>query len=205
MTIDDVLENSFRNFHARGLDYLCLKRTADHTVKVYFFDGDADLSALPEIVMPHDHRYDFTTQVVAGSAANMEQSRCADFAGADAYHAFDWNTPLNGGDGFSYRGVEFLTQPSRVDYLPGQAWGSRAIAIHALRILRAGTILVLHQGPDVVPIGVPTQTFMRRTSDAEPVKPELAGLYDRMTPAYAETRLRQLTEAGFHHGIGLAA
>lgn len=40
------------------------KRTPEHTRKVYFFDGK--VSQLPEVVSPHDHRYDFTTTVLAG-------------------------------------------------------------------------------------------------------------------------------------------
>ena len=59
VSMEEVLANSFRDFHAKGLDYVCLKRRPSETVKLYFFDGD--VSKLPEVVNPHDHRYDFST------------------------------------------------------------------------------------------------------------------------------------------------
>ncbi len=40
MNIDDMLEHSFRNFHVKGFDYLYIKRTPEHTRKVYFFEGN---------------------------------------------------------------------------------------------------------------------------------------------------------------------
>lgn len=190
-----LLDHSYKNFHAKGLDYLCLKRTPEHTVKVYFFDGDADLSALPEIVMPHDHRYAFDTTILAGAASNLVQARCAEFHGSIRYHAFDWDTPLNGGAGFSYRGVEHLTVPVAFDYESGQGWRSRHSEIHTLRIRRAGTILRLDQWSDVVPVGVPTQTFKLATDDREPARPETTGLYERMDADYAARRMLQLQEA----------
>lgn len=190
-----LLDQSYKNFHAKGLDYLCLKRTPEHTIKVYFFDGDADLSALPEIVMPHDHRYAFDTTVVAGAASNLVQARCGEFDGSIRYHAFDWDTPLNGGGGFSYRGPEHLTVPVALDYGRGDSWKSRHSEIHTLRIRRAGTILRLDQWADVVPVGVPTQTFKLATDDREPERPETAGLYEKMDHDYAMCRLRQFQEA----------
>lgn len=29
--IQMIIDNSFKNFHAKGLDYICLKRTPEHT------------------------------------------------------------------------------------------------------------------------------------------------------------------------------
>ena len=54
---------SFKDFHTKGFDYLCLKRTP-HTIKLYILDGDA--SKLPGVVNPHDHRYAFRTTVLCG-------------------------------------------------------------------------------------------------------------------------------------------
>ena len=38
--IDDIQANSYRDFHAKGLDYLCIRRDLELTLKVYFFDGE---------------------------------------------------------------------------------------------------------------------------------------------------------------------
>ena len=51
LNIDNVIENSFKNFHAKGLDYICLSRTPQLTLKLYILDGDASES--PEVVNPH--------------------------------------------------------------------------------------------------------------------------------------------------------
>lgn len=190
-----VLDQSYRNFHAKGLDYLCLKRSDDHTVKVYFFDGDADLSALPEIVMPHDHRYNFDTVCISGEVANKEFSRCAPFAGATRHEEFAWDTPLLGGAGFSHVGEAWLTEANVCDYRAGDRWSSGASVIHTLQIRRPGTIIRLDQFGDVVPVGKPTSTFRRADTRGDIAPPDVAGLYDRMTADYAAARLRQYAEA----------
>lgn len=190
-----VLDHSYRNFHAKGLDYLCLKRSEEHTIKVYFFDGDADLSALPEIVMPHDHRYDFATVCIAGEVANKEFSRCAQFPGAARYEEFSWDTPLLGGSGFAHVGEAWLTEANVSDYRAGDRWRSGASIIHTLQIRRAGSIIRLDQFHDVVPVGVPTRSFRLACERGDAVSPDLSGLYDRMTADYAAMRLRQYAEA----------
>lgn len=190
-----ILNQSYRNFHAKGLDYLCLKRSSEHTIKVYFFDGDADLSALPEIVMPHDHRYNFRTVCIAGEVSNLEQSRCANFSGSDRYESFLWDTPLNGGAGFRHEGEAFLTHPHRSDYRAGEAWASSFDTIHTLRIGRTGTIIRLDQYADVVPVGTPTRTYRPASVAGDIAAPELAGLYEAMTPAYAAGRMLQYRDA----------
>lgn len=190
-----ILEASFRNFHAKGLDYLCLKRTPDHTVKVYFFDGEADLSALPEIVMPHDHRYDFRTICIAGEVVNREHATCARHEGAERYEEFAWDTPLLGGAGFTHLGEAWLTRPVVSAYRRGDQWVSAARTIHTLQIARAGTIIRLDQYRDLIPAGVPTSTFRRADERGDIRAPELAGLYEPMSADYAAKRMRQYEDA----------
>lgn len=64
MNMEEVIANSFKDFHSKGLDYICLRRSPVLTTKLYFFDGD--VSKLPEVVNPHDHRYDFSTVCLSG-------------------------------------------------------------------------------------------------------------------------------------------
>lgn len=68
--------NSFRNYHAVGLDYLCLLRTPNLTVKAYFFRGKDHAQARrgfgPDnwLVMPHNHRYSFEHLTLQGRIIN---------------------------------------------------------------------------------------------------------------------------------------
>ena len=66
-TLANAMANSFRNFHTVGLDYVCLHRSTDLTVKGYFYDR-TEVSA--RLVNPHSHRYDFATEVLRGSVIN---------------------------------------------------------------------------------------------------------------------------------------
>lgn len=187
--MDDVVANSFRDFHARGLDYICLERSPERTLKLYFLDGD--VSKVPEVVNPHDHRYDFTTTVLAGAMVNHTFTRVR--AGAregSPYDAFDYRTPLNGGDGFTYRGVEWLARGQSIMLPEGNRLRSPAASLHTIQMLADQTVLMLEQGPDVVDLDAPTSTWV---GGGRP-QPDLSGLYSRMTPDHVRARLRSLEE-----------
>lgn len=179
--IEKMVENSYRNFHAKGFDYLCLHRTPELTIKAYFFDRPIDVS--PEVVCPHDHRYPFITSVLAGEAGHYRYTRAnprGDLANysMERYQRFDWNTPLNGGSGFTWRGDAYLWRSHQERYRAGRAYHCHADEIHTIVIDKPDTVLLLYQMEDVVPVGQPTSTWVPG-SDREP--PALAGLYDRMT------------------------
>lgn len=182
--LQSIIDNSFKNFHTRGLDYLCLSRTDDLTKKVYFFNGDA--SKLPEVVNPHDHRYDFTTTVAAGVMSNSHYLR---HDSGEVYNEFEWNTPLNGGDGFTWKAETRLLERQRHSYLPGEQYLMRADEFHTIRIHSDQAIIMLDQFADVVPIGQPTITFMK-----ERQAPSLDGLYERFTADEVIARMKTLWE-----------
>jgi hypothetical protein len=192
--LQDICANSYRNFHAKGFDYLCVLRTPSLTRKVYFFDGD--LAQQPELVMPHDHRYAFSTTVIDGSVVNKTFERDASFhcEGAEAYDCFDYSTPLNGGDGFTWR-EEVLLRPVGPRWEPRRrhdTWLSASKDIHTLQVLEEGTIIILDQYADVVPEGQPTSAF-RPVGSRTP--PSLDGLYDRMDEDHAIALLERLRRA----------
>lgn len=112
-----MLEHSFKNFHVKGFDYLCVKRTPEHTRKVYFFEGN--VSQLPEVVNPHDHRYDFRTTVLTG---HMSNSHYVPHSGGQTYYEHEWRTPLNGGDGFTFKKETRLTETQRHFYRRGDQY-----------------------------------------------------------------------------------
>ena len=155
--IDEVvLPNSYRNFHVQGFDYLCLRRKDNYTLKVYTFDGD--VTQAPEVVNPHDHRYAFRTTVLNG--ALLDYRYTLDPRGK-VFNAFDYRTPLNGGDGFTFRGEErllrhgvnplrtdsdLLTTATELHHHPGGA-GRDGAAPRAVRGLHPGGPTDLLLGP----------------------------------------------------------
>lgn len=164
LDMDEVLANSYRDFHAKGLHYICLKRTPEITEKLYFFDGDT--ARLGEVVNPHDHRYDFTTTCLAGSVRNHLYSRVHpnDYqrqADATSFHRFEWRTPLNGGDGFTLVGKDRLIETSGQLYTPGRGYLSNAEEIHTISV-KQGTVLRLRQYIDRHSVDVPSNTYSPR-------------------------------------------
>lgn len=184
--LDTIAGNSFSNFHAKGLDYLCLHRSEELTIKAYFYAGDAG----PEVVCPHDHRYPFSTHILAGESGHSRYMIQPEFVGAPPnYQCFEWRTPLLGGSGFSWSGEVRLDRHAHEEYQAGDSYWCRADEIHTITIRRPDTVLLLYQHGDVVDRGTPTLTFVRG-ADKEP--PRLEGLYDRMSLSQAEERFVQV-------------
>jgi hypothetical protein len=179
----DVIANSFKDYHVKGFDYLCLRRSPTLTTKLYFFDGD--VSKLPEVVNPHDHRYDFRTLCLSGAVSNSRYLR--DDAG-DQFQVFQYRTPLNGGNGFEWLNETRLREVSRLAYGRGDTYGMRHAEIHTIRIGASNTVLLLDQYEDQVPLDGATLTFTKGNA------PSLSGLYNRFTADDVRRRLRQLED-----------
>ncbi|AXH70489.1 hypothetical protein HOT75_gp102 [Gordonia phage Daredevil] len=192
LDMESVIANSYKNFHTKGFDYICIGRTPALTEKLYFFNGDVSL--LPDVVNPHDHRYHFWTTCLAGGVGNSvyeevgNTSDPLDVFRSVAVDVFDYLTPLNGGDGFTHRGRTHLMEIGRWDYAPGERYSMMADEIHTIHINQPGTVLYLRQYQDVVPVGTPTRTY---SPDASPT-PTTAddGLYDKYTADEIVAQLR---------------
>lgn len=187
--IETICAHSYRNFHAKGLDYLCLHRSPDVTIKAYFFDGD--VTQLPEIVVPHNHRYAFTTQVLDGLIVNRIYRPSPRGV---LYDQFDYLTPLNGGNGFSWAKETRLHECDSAAYSAGQWYSSSREILHTLSIKSHSAIAVLTQFADEIPTDIPTQAF-RVAGSRE--APSLDGLYEAMTPDHARSLLRRLSRLGW--------
>lgn len=185
-----LIQNSYRDFHAKGLDYVCLKRTPDHTVKVYFLDGD--VSKVPEVVNPHDHRYAFETTVLSGEMLDHRFLRCKRGAVSrlKVYQAFDYRTPLNGGDGFTFRGEECLTQGPSTHLVVGRKLYTEGTSLHTIQMLRDQTVLVLEQFEDYLPVDQPTSCWVAKGHPA----PDTSGLYERFTEGQFRDRLIRICQ-----------
>jgi hypothetical protein len=186
--LDQVLANSFRDFHVKGFDYLCLERSPGRTVKVYFFDGD--VAQMPEAVVPHDHRYPFWTDCLAGAVVNHEflelhGKRYRDEA--EVYERFAYRTPLNGGDGFAWDREAWLFRMSSRTYERGAGYAMRHDQVHTITV-RPDTVIRLVQFADALPLEQPTVAY-RPAGSREPIN--LDGLYRPMDAAHALMRIAQ--------------
>jgi len=192
----EAVTNSYKNFHTKGLDYICLSRSLTLTRKVYFFDGD--VSKLPEVVNPHDHRYDFRTTVLRGHMSNSHYLPVVD--GGDMYNMFEWRTPLNGGDGFTFRQEMRLNEIQRTLYGDSHRqmdYYMQAHEFHTIRMHSDQCVLLLEQFSDVVPLDKPTLTFMK-----EKQPPSLDGLYERFTEDEILKRLDTIKHLLWEQGRG---
>lgn len=188
--METVVANSFRDYHVKGFDYVCLKRSPTETVKLYFFDGD--VSKLPEVVNPHDHRYDFRTIVVAGQSQNVWYREASPRESAkgqgEFFERFAYDTPLLGGGGFVHVGQTRLVESQRGSYDAFQKYNMRYSEIHTIRMMKDRSVLCLVQREDRV-TDRPTLTFVRGQK-----APTLTGLYNRFTPDAIGDRMSQLAE-----------
>lgn len=188
-----LLATSYQNFHAKGLDYVCMRRSPDLTLKIYFFDVEP--VAAGEVVNPHDHRYDFNTAVIRGAVTNTVYRETQVLDGTP-YDRLRYYTPLNGGAGFAEGHVLVgLVVDSAIEYGMGQQYRSMHETVHTLNKVVPGTILAIEQYADQVSLAAPTSTYINASQRyiGCPVKrPSLDGLYDRFTADAMLARLKQL-------------
>lgn len=170
-----MLANSFKNFHTKGFDYICLERSPSYTLKVYLMDGDA--SKLPEVVNPHDHRYNFKTWVLAGEMVDYRFDPSEDKG--KFYNAFDYRTPMNGGAGFTYRGVERLKKSVNNVMRKGSTLVTNHQQLHTIGMKSDQTVLMLEQFDDQVPMDGATSCWSP-VGEPEPNN-DNSGLYERFT------------------------
>jgi hypothetical protein len=186
--MEEVISNSFKDFHVKGFDYICVRRSPTQTVKLYFFDGD--VSKLPEVVNPHDHRYNFETFCIAGSVENLWFDRSGTRSGSyRTYEKFEYRTPLLGGNGFRHAGQAQLALIGRQSINPGESYWMDFNEIHTIRMVESETVIALVQHEDRVQEDVPTFTYTR---DREP--PSLDGLYSKFAAHQIVDRLQRLKE-----------
>lgn len=185
--IEKIVENSYCNFHAKGLDYLCLKRTPHLTFKAYFYNKNDSCS---EVVCPHDHRYPFATTILAGKSSHYRYAPSFPSGDkAEVYQQFEWFTPLNGGKGFEHKKEVRLGKYSTERYTKGGSYWCESSEVHTIGIEEEGTVLLLLQLGDVVMPEKPTSTFVKGSSK---LPPSLDGLYDSMKSDYAINLIKQL-------------
>ena len=174
--IDVVQDNSFRNWHAPGLNYLCLSRTVARTHKVYFVPPSED----KPIVAPHNHRFNFEIMVLEGALVHYTYHVVEHDDDGEVYQHLQYKSPNVGGDGFVWVGQKFLRRSTQVLY-PGERIFLWADQVHTLRAdTEQGVILEQIQREDIVPPEATTDTYMKGVNKTPP---SLAGLYVKPTLA----------------------
>lgn len=165
-------------FHAPEVDYLCLFRSPDLTVKLYDIRQREGW-----LVAPHSHRYAFTEHVLRGI---VRHHYFGEHEMGEAYSAYRYRTPMLGQGGrwdplypcgLELRGTELLTR--------GDAYTLDASTVHTIEVVRPALLLVF-QGPDTHE-GV---TYF--PVDREP--PDVRDLYVPMKAAEVTGRCRRALE-----------
>jgi hypothetical protein len=174
--IDQILLNSYTNFHAKGVDYVCIERAAKETLKLYFFEG---VKPSEQLVMPHDHRYDFTTTVLAGEMANtIFRETAQPLSSGEVYNRWLYRTPLNGhSNPFEWDEQVALETWSMVRYGRGETHSMASHQIHTIKVYQ-DTILMLKQGPSKMGKDAYTHSYSPGSGKTPPY---LDGLYTPMT------------------------
>jgi hypothetical protein len=180
MNVETIRENSFKNFHAKGMHYLCLERSELTTIKAYFFEGAAAIAE--QVVVPHNHRYDFVTEVLTGELTDYEYAICGNTFGdlgmkSDKAQKWNYLTPLNGGNGFTWSDEVNLIKTNARIKKRGELLLTPCHRIHTIKV-KPDTVLLLTQMQDKLGLETPTQAYSFGTKEE---KPDTTGLYEKFT------------------------
>jgi hypothetical protein len=194
--LQDILTNSYKDFHAKGLHYLCLQRSPRITLKAYFFEGT--VSSAPEIVIPHNHRYNFLTQVLAGELLDKEYREIEEPDIGMALRTaqkWDYMTPLNGGKGFKWLKETNLWWAAERTIKKGSQLFSPYNKIHTIAV-KPDTVLLLTQFQDELPIDKPSSAYSFNSSKEH--GPNTDGLYSKFTADEVQRYLEHLETLGIN-------
>lgn len=193
MQVEQIIENSYKNFHAKGLNYICLLRTPLVTLKAYFFEGD--ISTVPECVIPHNHRYDFQTEVLAGTLNDNQYKEVPKKILGLALRPvqrWEYRTPLNGGKGFQWASESFLHWQTDRTLTKGQTLFTPYDRIHTISV-KPDTVLLLTQMKDKLGDDEPSLAYSFGTKEQ---KPNTKGLYEKFKEDEVVKYLKLLEELG---------
>lgn len=168
---DEAVENSYKNFHVRGLHYINLFRSERFTAKLYVF-VDACHNPNGYLVHPHNHGYSFVHRTLVGEITN----HIFEVSGGEDWTAYSFDTPLNGGKGLSSLFNCGLTHAYERSYFSGDSYSLSPAQIHTISVQSGFAAACLLQFHDVAP-GKPTVMFAPKNEspDCE------SGLYEKMS------------------------
>lgn len=130
---EEAAQHSYRNFHAAGLHYLNLLRTPRLTVKLYTFEN-VKHNSHGYLVWPHNHAYNFCHRTLAGVITNHNFDLAPEGHGGVNWDLYQFETPLNGGDGLTKLLPCGLTELQSQELAVGQSYYLDREQIHTLSI-----------------------------------------------------------------------
>jgi hypothetical protein len=141
MQLDQAIQNSCHDFHATGIDYLCLHRTKELTVKAYFLGEGVALGK--NVVNPHDHAYNFSTFVLSGTLANVNFYPTSSIA-EPVWFRHVYETPLRAAPRFSFDKPVRLREEERY-YEGGDHYYLDHAQVHTIRAYSSDVVMLLFQ------------------------------------------------------------
>lgn len=185
--LGEAVENSYKDFHRKGVHYICLARSPKLTMKLYLFD---DSLAEATLTLPHDSRYHFDLLVIGGRLRMTwfhESAYRTEAQGYDDYVRFRWDTVLRKGKGFVADGDAQLSETHSEVLDPGGACAMRPADIHTMQV-GPGAALLIAQHPSAA--SIPTRVFAH-----SPEPPSIDGLYGRYNGAEIIEHLRRFRDS----------
>jgi hypothetical protein len=147
LNIDDCINNSCKNYHTVGLDYINILRTDRLTLKLYFIDPSrVQPSEDGYFINLHNHRYNFSTQVLYGSVSHLlfEEREGND------WFRYDYNSDNSKDSRFQLVKETGLTIVDATYYESGESYLCDIDQIHTLKLAGEPTCLLLHQYNDIM-------------------------------------------------------
>lgn len=142
LNMEDCIKNSFKNHHVKGMNYINLLRDSRITLKLYFLDPELVKSNNQDhLVCPHNHRYNFNTEVLMGAVSNVLFEEVK----GDDWNVYRYSSSKIGQDKFGEKSQCGLLETSRILYKPGQNYYMETDQIHTLVPSDEFTILLLYQ------------------------------------------------------------
>lgn len=197
---DYDVDNSFENFHARGVYYVCLLRSPKLTIKLYHFVPE-ELEPLIDkwgrhiLVNPHTHRYDFQTLVLEGGMTNITYSDIPGLGSSNdhkVYYKGKFENGLSDGLPKMWPATSISVLPYREqDLRPGDYYNCRINDIHSIAVHPwRKTTLAVFQYYDKV-----SHNYLY-TPDDKPL--DFSNLYTKMYNSTAFDIIKRAKEAVKH-------
>lgn len=89
--IGELAKHSIFNHHVNGMHYLCLNRTNDLTLKIYYC-SDVGNPNSGYLVHPHNHRYEFDSTVLKGELQHLRFQESKNHGELVTKYGYDWQT-----------------------------------------------------------------------------------------------------------------
>lgn len=150
LNMKSCIQNSYKNYHAQGLWCIDLFRSDKMNIKLFFLFPDI-IKEKDYLVNPHNHGYNFTTEVLYGSVDHVvfkEKPYDPSIIASVGWkkHTYEWYKPR--GEQLTEKGKVRLAIESCEKYTAGQGYYCDTDVIHSIITTDEPTCLLLCQFSD---------------------------------------------------------